>query len=293
MDTGIVSLEMKYFLVDNGSLRAESVLNLRRVARELSAVTGMEILPASVLHSSKVPAEKLEGEEAVNLERRIRLSLESGEDREFTILPFFFGPTGAITDYLPERLAYRRQKHGDFTVWQAPFLGDQARDLKGHKGRKPAGDLVEILAERVRETIREQQLIRPRVALVDHGSPKREVTALRDGMSVALREQLGDAVVEVAASSMERRDGKEYDFNEPLLERLLDQPGWDSGDVVVSMMFLSPGRHAGPGGDVDSICKAAEARHAGLRTYMTGLVGDHADIVPLLKRRLEEKGIAL
>jgi sirohydrochlorin ferrochelatase len=284
---------MKVFLVDNGSLRAESVLNLRRVARELSAAAGREILPASVLHSSKVPTEELEGEPAVNLERRIRLSLEAGEDREFTIIPFFFGPTGAITDYLPERLAYRRQKHGEFKVWRTGFLGDEGQGTRDKGLVSVAGDLVEILAERVKETIEGQGLVRPRVALVDHGSPKPEVTALRDRMADALKECLGDMAADVAASSMERRDGAEYDFNEPLLERLLDRAGWDSGDVVISMMFLSPGRHAGSGGDVDRICKAAEARHPGLRTYMTGLVGDHPDIVSLLKRRLEGERVAL
>jgi sirohydrochlorin ferrochelatase len=135
--------------------------------------------------------------------------------------------------------------------------------------------------------------VRPRVALVDHGSPKPEVTALRDRMADALKKRLGDTVLDVAASSMERREGAEYDFSEPLLERLLNRAGWDSGDVVVSMMFLSPGRHAGPGGDVDRICKVAESRHPGLRTYMTGLVGDHPDVVPLLTRRLEGDRVAL
>ena len=123
---------MKYFLVDNGSLRPDSVLNLRRVARELSVVTGLEVLPASLLHSSKVPEGQLEGEPAINLERRLRLSLERNE-RAFTILPFFFGPTGAITDYLAQRLAARREKHGDFTIARAPFLylgkGEDNRDL--------------------------------------------------------------------------------------------------------------------------------------------------------------------
>jgi sirohydrochlorin ferrochelatase len=112
-------------------------------------------------------------------------------------------------------------------------------------------------------------------------------------MADALKGYLGDTVLDVAASSMERREGTAYDFNEPLLERLLDRSGWDCGDVVVSMMFLSPGRHAGPGGDVDRICKSAELRHPGLRTHMTGLVGDHPDVVALLKRRLDGERVAL
>ena len=33
----------------------------------------------------------------------------------------------------------------------------------------------------------------------------------------------------------------------------------DEGEVVVALQFLSPGRHAGPGGDVAEICTEAEA----------------------------------
>jgi sirohydrochlorin ferrochelatase len=273
---------MKYWLVDNGSLRAESVLNLRRIARELSAVSGATVLPASLLHSSKVPAEQLEGEPAVNLERRLRLALEAGE-RAFTVIPFFFGPTAAITAYLPERLAFRREKHGDFRIRRTPFLADGAG----------ADRLASILVDRVLEAIGQRGLVRPRVALVDHGSPLPAVTAVRDRMAVKLARALGDEVAEVAGCSMERREGEAYAFNEPLLARLLDRPGWDRGDVVVAMLFLSPGRHAGPGGDVAGICAAAEARHAGLRTHMTGLVGDHPGIIPLLLSRLELERVDL
>ncbi|MGC9449919.1 MAG: sirohydrochlorin chelatase [Oceanipulchritudo sp.] len=276
---------MKYLLVDNGSLRAESVLNLRRVAGRLSAETGLEILPASLLHSSKVPADQLEGEPAVNLERRIRHSLEAGE-REFTIIPFFFGPSGAITQYLPERLAYRREKHGDFKVWRAPFLF--LEEEMGHND-----DLLGILADNVRQIMRYEGWVRPKVALVDHGSPLPEVTAVRDALATGLADALKGEGEQVAAASMERREGEAYAFNEPLLENLLDRHGWDNGKVIISMLFLSPGRHAGPGGDIARICRAAEARHPGLRTCMTGLVGDHAGIVPLLQRRLEMERVAL
>lgn len=274
---------MRYLLVDNGSLRAESVLNLRRVARELGKATGLEILPSSLLHSSKVPAGELEGEAAVNLERRIRLLVEAGE-RAFTVIPFFFGPTAALTSYLPERLAYRRSRHGPFAVWRAPFL---------ELGNGRSEDLLGILAERVAEVVAREGLVRPRVVLVDHGSPLPEVTAVRDRVAEGLRGRLGGSVAAVAAASMERREGEAYAFNEPLLETLLESQDWQAGAVVVSMLFLSPGRHAGPGGDIDRICRVAEARHPGLRTYMTGLVGDHPGIIPLLQRRLAMERVEL
>ena len=284
---------MRYLLVDNGSLRASSVLNLRRVARELSEATGLEILPSSLLHSSKVPAEQLEGEEAVNLERRLRLFLEAGE-REFTIIPFFFGRTGAITDYLPERLAYRREKHGDFKVWRTPFLAHGLEEKPENYTELDVNHkLVNILADRVREVIRERKLIRPKVAVVDHGSPRPEVAALRNEVSCALAGALGDEVRAIFQSSMERREGDEFAFNEPLLEKLLRHPDWNHGDVVVSMLFLSPGRHAGTGGDIDQICQQAQSEHPGLQTYMTGLVGDHPGIIPLLQQRLEMERVPM
>lgn len=277
---------MRTLLVDNGSLRPASILNLRRVARELGEATGLEIIPASLLHSSKVPADQLEGEEAVNLERRLRLFLEAGE-RDFTIIPFFFGETGAITDYLPERLAYRREKHGDFNIWRTPFMALGEEGVRNGTELNVNFELLNILADRVRQVMHGEGIVKPRVALVDHGSPKPEVALLRNELACGLAGVLGREVGAIHQCSMERREGEAYAFNEPLLEKLLRQPGWNEGDVIVSMLFLSPGRHAGPGGDIDRICTAAEAEAPGLRTHMTGLVGDHPGIVPLLKRRLE------
>ena len=45
-----------------------------------------------------------------------------------------------------------------------------------------------------------------------------------------------------------RREGEKYDFNDPLLARLLNE--WSSNrekEVVLAQLFLSPGRHAGKG----------------------------------------------
>jgi len=270
---------MRYFLVDNGSLRAKSVLNLRRLARELGEVSGLEIIPASLLHSSKVDPGELNGEPAINLERRIRLFLESGE-RAFTIIPFFIGPTGAIVDYLPERLTALRKKYGSFEICRMPFLHDSGDDT--------CSGLVPILAEQVRETIRAHGLNCPKVALVDHGSPLREVTKVRNSLAEKLADHLGHEVECVAPASMERREGEQYAFNEPLLENLLREPDWRNGPVVISMLFLSPGRHAGSGGDVAGICEQAMAESGGLQTHMTPLVGMHPGIISLLNRQLNQ-----
>ncbi|MEY4402771.1 MAG: hypothetical protein RIR91_806, partial [Verrucomicrobiota bacterium] len=57
----------------------------------------------------------------------------------------------------------------------------------------------------------------------------------------------------VIACSMERREGPEYAFNEPLLETALNRC---TSNVTILMLFVLPGRHAGPGGDVETIAKA-------------------------------------
>ena len=53
----------------------------------------------------------------------------------------------------------------------------------------------------------------------------------------------GAGVTAVTAASMERREGSEYDFCEPLLERALGSTGFDSGDVIVAVLFLSGAQH--------------------------------------------------
>jgi hypothetical protein len=130
------------------------------------------------------------------------------------------------------------------------------------------------------------------VALVDHGSPVREVAAVRDELARQLAEQLGREF-EVAAASMERRPEAEYDFCEPLLERLLARPGWDRGPVTVAMQFLLPGRHAGPDGDVAQICRRAEQAAPGLRTQLTPLVAEHPLLVEILADRARGECLAV
>ncbi|MDP0502010.1 MAG: CbiX/SirB N-terminal domain-containing protein [Verrucomicrobiota bacterium JB022] len=261
---------MQAFLIDNGSLRPDSVLNLRAVAAALSERVGHEVLPVSMLHSSKIDPALLGGEEALVWERQTKRAIEAGE-RDFYLIPFFFGPTGAINDYLPERLAKLRERYGDIRVQVAPFLFDPAQP-----------DLAEILAARVREVQQREGLRDVPLALCDHGSPKIEVAAVRDQVAQQLTDILGHQVV---GCSMERREGPEYDFNEPLLARLLRQPGFHDGPVIVSLLFLSPGRHAGEGGDVATICAEAQAEYPRLQTYRTDLVGTHPAIVDLLAKR--------
>ncbi len=255
-------------LLDNGSLAPAATLQLRRLARALGERVGAPIAPISLLHSSAVPADQLEGVPAEIFEPAIVRRLADGRTN-FLVVPLFFGPSRALSEYVPERVTHLRDKVPDIRVQVAPPLFQQS-DAR----------LAQILADHVRAVAPQPG----RVALVDHGSPVRVVTAVRDALAGQLSAQLG-AGWTVSPASMERRDGPDYDFNEPLLERLLAQSGWRESAVTVAMQFLLPGRHAGPTGDVAQICERVAAEHPQLRTALTPLVAEHPLLVEILADR--------
>jgi len=267
----------KILLVDNGSLRPQATLNLRRLAGALSQATGEAVEAASLLHSFKIPPEALGGQKAVSLGPLAERYAAEGVT-ELLILPFFFGPSQALTRYLPERLAEVQASHPKLGVKVAPPLVDTllAPDLR----------LARLLADNVRE--RMAGLSRPKVVLVDHGSPIPEVTAVRNYLAGQLSALLADAVGCVTFASMERRDGDAYRFNEPLLEDLLASASLADSDVILSMLFLSPGRHAGEGGDIAEICTQAMSNSPGLNVVTTRLVGENDAILELLATRLHQ-----
>jgi hypothetical protein len=51
------------------------------------------------------------------------------------------------------------------------------------------------------------------------------------------------------------------------------------------MQFIAPGRHAGSGGDVDSICDEAKQRFPGLSISISSLVGEDDAVVDILADR--------
>jgi sirohydrochlorin ferrochelatase len=272
-------------LVDNGSLRPAATLQLRAVARALSAHAGIAVAPVSLLHSDAVDPAALGGTPAETLEPWIVRHAAEGT-REFVVLPYFLGPSRAFSVYLPERVAELKRRWPDLRVRVAPNLVDPADETDER--------MAAMLEARVDETLAAASFGpgAAAVAVVDHGSPEPRVTAVRDLVARQLARRLGPRVRAVAACSMERRDGPEYAFNEPLLAALLDAPPFNAGPVVVAMLFLSPGRHAGPGGDVAQICAAAQARHPGLRPIRTGLLGDRPELIPLLADRLAQGRVA-
>jgi sirohydrochlorin ferrochelatase len=129
--------------------------------------------------------------------------------------------------------------------------------------------------------------------LVDHGSPQRGVAAVRDFLGGQLRRLLGGEVAAVAVASMERRPEPAFAFTEPLLADLLRSENFGSGEVVVALQFLSPGRHAGPGGDIAEICAEAMRARPGLRVVMTDLVGADERLADVLADRYREAAAAL
>lgn len=265
-------------LIDNGSYRPESTLSLRRIAAEVSQFSGHEVRPVSLLHSTKVNAEDLGGIPAEIFEPYVKKQYDLGV-RDFVVLPLFFGHSAAIFEYLPQRVMAMKESRNDLQVRIAPCMVD----LNNEKDTMVA----EVLAQLVREKAQKENLINPAVTLVDHGTPRIAVNQVRNLLAKQLKKLLKADASIVEASSMERRDGDEYAFNEPLLENILGSDGFQK-DVILSMLFISPGRHAGPGGDIAEICEEAEANNEGLKTYMSDLFATHNNIIPLLAKRLEQ-----
>jgi sirohydrochlorin ferrochelatase len=266
------------FLFDNGSLRAASTMSLRRIANGLRArLEGTDVRAVSLLHSSTIDAAELGGERAELLEPALATAAARGEN-DFVLLPLFFGPSAAVTDYLPERLQVLRKKFPDLRVHIARWLVDvnAANDTR----------MANILADGVRRTATGAGWTRPKVALVDHGSPQRGVAAVRDFLGGQLRQLLGG---EVAVASMERRPEPEFAFTEPLLAGLLRDKIFGRGEVVVALQFLSPGRHAGQGGDIAEICAEAMRAQPGLKIVPTGLVGEDERLADVLAERYRER----
>lgn len=260
-------------LVDNGSLQPAATLALRGLASKLSLRLGLTVEPVSLLHSSGIDPKLLDGRPADILVPALERRLAAGQT-DFIIEPLFFGPSLALTVYVPEVVERLREKHPALKVRLAPAL-------------HAAGDdrLARILADQVQIELAKEKSTPVRVALVDHGSPVPEVTAVRNELATQLAGLLGAQAAAVAPCSMERRPGPAYDFTAPLLADLLATPPWNSSRVIVAMQFLQPGRHAGPDGDVAKLCRRAEAAHPSLSTRMTGLVGAHPLLLEILADR--------
>jgi len=251
----------RIFLVDNGSYEPTATLALRGLALEVGKLIGQEVRPVSTMHSTKIDPALLGGVQAVIFEGAVQQAKLDGID-EIVVIPLFIGPSRAITEYLPKVFADAQPGSMKLSI-REPLFGPE---------------LVNMLSDNLKSTGWSKGS--GTVYLCDHGSPIPEVTRCRNFFAVALRNQLGLKDDELIACSMERREGAEYDFNEPLLEHALQSA---KGEAVILMLFLLPGRHAGGDGDVATIAK--EHAPAGLRWKLSPLLGTHPALPALLFRR--------
>lgn len=156
------------------------------------------------------------------------------------------------------------------------------------------------------------------VLLVEHGSPSKEVNQVRRALSVALQNYIaaatpaGSAPPSVTGCAMERREGKRFDFCDPMLENAVQDAVQSSIDpagaadedkpVVLAMQFALPGKHAGAGGDVAEIVEGAlkgvsgggrpasagDGKMLAERVLTSPLVSEHPALLELLVSRFNE-----
>ena len=258
---------MTIALIDNGSLEPAAQRHLRAVAAALSARVGVAVEAVSWKHSDRIAVAAFDGTSAWTLGPWVRAQLARGEN-DFLFVPFFISAQGAIGSSLRGELEQLQRDAGDFTFTFTDGLAAR-------------GVLAGIVADRVREVIAECALRTPAVIVVDHGGPSSASAALRDEIAAEVRTTLADKIGLLAAASMEGAHG-------PLLSDQLAAPDFDSGDVVIAPLFLSPGRHAGDGGDLAQIAHAAEDRTFTLRCHFTELVGTHPRAIDALAISLRE-----
>ncbi|ACB75716.1 sirohydrochlorin chelatase [Opitutus terrae] len=279
-----MNADSRILLVDNGSLEPASTQQLRRLAAGLTERVRVEVVPASVAHSSKIPAEQLDGRPAELFEAALDRVLREGAI-DVRVVPLFVGPSYAIVRHVPAVIAEQQTRFPQVRIALADPLA-------------VAGEprLAQILAAHVREILTSTAMngeagarggTKVRVAVVDHGSPSRAVTDVRDAVAAQARDLLGDEVAAVTACSMERRDGPEYAFNEPLLANLLREDGWRDGPVVVALLFIAPGKHAGDEGDVAQIVRRARP-DGGAGVRFTPVLGAHPLLLEVLADRARD-----
>lgn len=248
-------------LIDNGSLDPAAHRNLRRVASALSSQVGLPVRAVSWKHSDRVALESLDDTPAWTLDGFVRSFVALGQ-REFVFVPFFISPQGAIGS------ALRR----DIESLQAVI---ERFEFTFTEGLAERGVLSAIAVDRIRETIRQQSLSQPPVVVVDHGGPSAASAAVRDEIAAAIRNEGGREFGPVIAASMEGA-------HPPLLTDALRSPQIAQRGAVVSLLFLSPGRHAGPQGDVARICAESEAS-----CHLTELIGTHPLAIEALAAALQ------
>jgi len=251
-------------LVDNGSIKPAATLQLKKIAEQLGERTKQKIYPVSLQHAEVVLANFL------------REQLEQGKS-DFIILPLFFGNSRALTKFIPDVQAELEEVFGKFNLKIAdtlfPFPQSDTR-------------LADIIFNNIQIVARDSLFSLRNIVLVDHGSPSPQITAVRSGVAKEVQAKLGQKV-KLAQAVMERREGKQYDFNGELLEDwLLEKAKQGEASAIVALLFSLPGRHAGEGGDIVEICDSVMERYPGFKIGLSPLVGEHPLLLDILADRL-------
>jgi sirohydrochlorin ferrochelatase len=268
-------------LVDNGSTRVDAAVQLRRIAHQLSGKTGLKVHAVSLKHSDRITLKdiesKLGGIPARVFQEFMTEHLTAGE-RDFILLPLFFGKSRALTSFVPDEKLKLESQFGSFDLNITEVLYPL-----------PQGDssLVEILYEHVISTTNDSTKdTYKNLVLVDHGSPLPAVNAVRQHIASALDAKLPDGI-SIDQAAMERRQGKEFDFNGELLEDYLSRLA-ESGEThaTVLLLFLLAGTHAGENGDIIQICNAVMKKHPKFNVSISPLIGQNANLIACLAQRL-------
>ncbi len=248
---------------------------MRKIAQGLSGESGHLISPYGLMHSHKIHSDELNGKPANSMQNFL-LSPQSDEVNEIRVLPFFLGPSLAITDWLPENLE----------AWRIKSPLQRTYRILNPLYHSGDNRLAQALSDLCQHEINTQNFNdKPWVAMVDHGTPLPEVNQVREKVGEQIKQLLGNQIAEFSTCAMERRPDPKYDFNDPLLENLLEK--WmDAGvkEVILSQFFLLPGRHAGPGGDLAQICQPFIDR--GMKIYRSGNLGAHSLVKEILLDRV-------
>eukprot|EP00644_Phytophthora_capsici_P008336 jgi/Phyca11/507256/fgenesh2_kg.PHYCAscaffold_26_\ len=268
-------------VVNIGSLRAEPYLDLRQISFRLSRALGQPVVPCSFRFSDRVDPQELNGLEAKTFEKVLTEPRDSAS--EVIVLPLFFGKSSTLTEFLPktlEKVWAAASPTSSLTVRVGGCLVDQenSKDTR----------VAQILLERIHQVVDlEKENEDVTILVVDHGTPNRDVHESREFVSQELRELLKTHkhVKLVDTACMERREGAEYDFNDPLLSVALNHYTIDKGIVVCAKMFLSNGRHAGEKGDIEEIIDDVRSRHPEVDVRVTEALGTHELLSEILQDR--------
>ena len=96
-------------------------MSLRRISEALSARIEAKVHPVSLLHSTKVDPSELGGVPAQILEPFLR-ERRKKDEHSFLVIPFFFGHSAAIYEYLPQRVLEMRESWPELEVRVAPSM---------------------------------------------------------------------------------------------------------------------------------------------------------------------------